>query len=794
MRRPSWRPSSASEPSEAASIAKLQLDRHIDNSPLAVIEFDDEFRITRWSDEAERMFGWPASEVLGKAIGEFKWVYEEDQGLVDTESRNLLTAATPRSLNMNRNYRKDGSVIWCEWYDSAVYDDEGNLISILSQVLDITERKRSEVALRESEAKYRNLFTNLIDGFALHEIVLDKKGRPVDYVFLEVNKAFEVLTGLKAKDILGRRATEVLPGIADDPADWIGRYGRVALTGEPHRFEQHSEQLGRWYAVSAYRPEPGRFVTVFDDITSRREAELALAESRARADQLAAMLDSSSQPFAISGFDGDLSLANRAYEELVGYTSEELRAANWARDLTPPEYSEFESRRMAQLRRTHKPVRYEKELVRKDGTRVPVELLVGLVRDESGAPQQYYAFVTDLTERKRAEDRVRESHEMIERERTRLRTIIDEIPIGITLLDGDGTVLEVNDANRRIWAERPATPGHRAAPREYQAFERDTGKPFEGRDDWPAFRALDSGEAASTTADIRRFDGKTASVRFTAVPIRTRPGEPAGVVSITEDITDEVERQRIEEALSSIRTAVSATLDIDEIIRELSMRATGVLGVEKKLIAMRKSDRWVVTEVQGMPVRKGHVFTDDELPIAAAAVSQGRPVSRTDRGQRDTKGGLTVMRAFGARSGARHPIARPRPAARHSRVRAVARDAAVLGPRGVLRNPAREHRHARPRQRARATNGSGRSPTRCRRRCSRHPATWPASRRPSFTGPRRPRRRSGLTSTTSSNSITARSASSSATCRARASTPRVSRRSCATASAPTRWRTTTRPR
>ncbi len=136
--------------------------------------------------------------------------------------------------------------------------------------------KLSEAALKESEAKYRSLFENMIDGFAYHKIVVDRKGKPVDYVFLEANNAFEKLTGLKRQDITGKRVTGVLPGIENDPADWIGTYGQVALEGKEIRFEQYAEPLGKWFSVSAYCPMREYFVTVFEDITERKRVEEAL--------------------------------------------------------------------------------------------------------------------------------------------------------------------------------------------------------------------------------------------------------------------------------------------------------------------------------------------------------------------------------------------------------------------------------------------------------------------------------------------------------------------------------------
>jgi signal transduction histidine kinase len=130
--------------------------------------------------------------------------------------------------------------------------------------------------LPTSEARLRLLFESAPSGSALHELVVDAAGRPVDYVFLDVNRAFEEQTGLARDAILGRRVTEVLPGIEQDPADWIGTYGRVALAGAPVRFEQYSAALHRWYDVMAYSPARGYFAVMFHDITTQVEARTSL--------------------------------------------------------------------------------------------------------------------------------------------------------------------------------------------------------------------------------------------------------------------------------------------------------------------------------------------------------------------------------------------------------------------------------------------------------------------------------------------------------------------------------------
>jgi PAS domain S-box-containing protein len=127
------------------------LDAHLRNSPLAVIEFDPDFRVIRWSDEATKVFGWEADEVLGRKIAELRWVYEADVPQVEKTTAAFLDGTGSRLVTSNRNYRKDGSIIWCEWYNSAIYDEQHRLASVLSLVLDVTARQRGEERERERE-------------------------------------------------------------------------------------------------------------------------------------------------------------------------------------------------------------------------------------------------------------------------------------------------------------------------------------------------------------------------------------------------------------------------------------------------------------------------------------------------------------------------------------------------------------------------------------------------------------------------------------------------------------------
>ncbi len=134
-----------------------RLTFHVENSPLAVIEWDHEFRISRWSQEAERIFGWQPEEVIGKKLSDWQFILPEDVEVVNDVVKRLSNSSETQVVSRNCNYAKDGSVVHCEWYNSALCDESGTLISVLSQVLDVTERKRVEAALQESEQLFRQM-------------------------------------------------------------------------------------------------------------------------------------------------------------------------------------------------------------------------------------------------------------------------------------------------------------------------------------------------------------------------------------------------------------------------------------------------------------------------------------------------------------------------------------------------------------------------------------------------------------------------------------------------------------
>lgn len=141
-------------------------------------------------------------------------------------------------------------------------------------------------AFRGNRAQFAALFSNMLDAFVYGKAIVDENGKPVDTIILEVNDAFEKITGIKKENAIGKKSSELVPGVQNDPAGWIAIYGHVAITGEPAHFENYLQALNKWYHVSSYSPKKGYFVSIFEDITERKKAEAALNEYKANLEKL----------------------------------------------------------------------------------------------------------------------------------------------------------------------------------------------------------------------------------------------------------------------------------------------------------------------------------------------------------------------------------------------------------------------------------------------------------------------------------------------------------------------------
>jgi PAS domain S-box-containing protein len=260
--------------------------------------------------------------------------------------------------------------------------------------------------LKQSEENYRQLFSSMQEAFALHEILLDENGIPVDYRFLEVNPAFEKILGLKASETIGKTIKELMPDI--EPF-WIETYGRVALTREPASFENYTDSLGRYFRVSAFCPQVGRFATFFMDITEQKMAEEALRSSEERFRVI-----SEDSPLGIYVADpkGDYVYINQAYQQISGLELPEAVGQGWLSAIYAEDRS-WVNEEWYKASRSQEMFQGVYRFQRKNQEVVWTSVKAGPIRNQQEVIG-YVGLVEDITERRSAELALRETRDYLE--------------------------------------------------------------------------------------------------------------------------------------------------------------------------------------------------------------------------------------------------------------------------------------------------------------------------------------------------------------------------------------------
>jgi PAS domain S-box-containing protein len=268
-------------------------------------------------------------------------------------------------------------------------------------------------AFRSDRLQLSNLFSKMLDGFAYHKIETDDQGKPTDYVFLEVNDAFEKVTGLKRENIIGKKATQAIPGIEKDPADWIGLYGHVALTGEPIQFENYAQPLDRWFRVSAYSPERTYFVALFEDITARKKAEEELLAVNER-------FEMAQRAAGVGVWDWDVKSGKISWSaemfRLFGLDPKENVAsfAEWEKVLHP-EDKEKAGFKIQQALKEKSFLDNNYRIVRPNGQIIWINALGKGEYGNQGEPIRMSGICVDIRARKLAEERLEEYQKNLEK-------------------------------------------------------------------------------------------------------------------------------------------------------------------------------------------------------------------------------------------------------------------------------------------------------------------------------------------------------------------------------------------
>jgi PAS domain S-box-containing protein len=429
--------------------------------------------------------------------------------------------------------------------------------------------------------KLSSLVENMLDGLAFSKILFDSEGRPVDFVFLEVNEAFEQLTGLKRELILGKPVTEVFPDIEKDPADWIGIYGKVALRGVPMKFENYSEALEKWFGVSAYSPEKGYFVASFEDITARKKA----AEEIAR---LASFPDLNPNPVVEVNFDGVVEYANPATELLFS----DFKKSG----LNHPFFSDWDYivKTLNELRNFGRQIEIKGHWYHQQFSIPPKTHCIRI-------------YAVNIDPMKQAEDALRESEQ-------RWATTLASIGDAVIATDVTGKITFMNGVAEKLTGWTLNEAAQKPIKKVFIIINEQTRRKVAD----PVKIVLEKGVVvglANHTILVRK-NGTETAIDDSGAPIKDKAGRIVGVVLVFRDIT---ERKKAEDTLRSseqlmrfhVENSPLAVVewDSDFVVTRWAGEAEKIFG-------------WSASEVVGIRIADCKIIYEPDIPIVQATMTK----------------------------------------------------------------------------------------------------------------------------------------------------------------------------
>jgi len=493
-----------------------------------------------WSDEIYR--------ILELKPQEFDASHEAFMAAVHPDDRTFVTQAYQDSLVKKTQYDieyrlllEGGTLKYINERFQTIYDDDGMPTCSMGTIQDITERNRADEALRDSEMRFRELFDNMSSGVAVYEAV--DGGR--DFVFKDFNKGGERIENIHRDETIGRRVTEVFPGVRD--FGLLDVFRRVWKTGVPEHFPVKfylDDRTWGWRENFVYKLPSGEVVAMYDDVTERKEAEGALREAYDIINK------SSSVAFTWKNQEGwPVEFVSENVERLFGYTAKEFikGEVNYAGCIHPEdlervakEVAEF-STKAETAEFTHEPYR----IIAKDGSQKIIDDWTYIVRDNDGRITHYKGVVEDITERKRAEERIRF-----------LSSSVEQSSEGMAIADMEGSLMHVNQA----WAEMHG----------YESPEELTGRhlsifhtPEQLKNEVEPFNkmVMENGYHKGEVGHIRK-DCTLFPTLMTTTLLKDESGKPIALSGIAKDITD---IKSAEEALRQSEYELSIRNRINEI-------------------------------------------------------------------------------------------------------------------------------------------------------------------------------------------------------------------------------------
>lgn len=557
--------------------SEKQLRLALDAARMGVYQWNVATGEVVWSDAYRQIFGIPPNSPASYD----SWLsalFPEDRELIDQQVQLALKTKTDVDIEY-RILWPDGSMRWISGRGRFSYDPDGVPLRMEGVVTDITERKQVAERLRMSDLRYRMMFENMLNGFALCQLLYDEHGKADDFVYLEVNETFTQLTGLQK--VVGKRVTEVIPGIKEQAPGLIETYARVAATGIPEKLEIHFTPLCTWLSISVYSTEPYHFIAIFENITERKEAENRIrqlnldlerkvAERTTDLEQALVALQVSENRYrtvvedqteVISRYrpqDNTFTFINEKYCRFFGKSKEELIGQAWC-PVAVDEDLPLIMDRISTLSLVNPVVTIENRVYDGTGTIRWMQFINHGIFDEMGQLIEIQSVGRDITERKHLEDQLWESKE-------KFRALVEATSECIWEMDTRGCFTYLSPKFEEITGYSAAdflgkTVLDLLPPdSEYRA-----GETMQGLFASPYF--------SIETAAVHR-SGRLYMVEVSGIPIIDATGAIRGIRGITRDIS---ERWRLTQSLRDSEERFRCLFEKHSAIMLLVNDSTGII-------------------------------------------------------------------------------------------------------------------------------------------------------------------------------------------------------------------------
>jgi len=490
-----------------------------------------------WSDEIFRIFEIDPAQ--------FGASYEAFLERIHPDDRDMVNAAFSEAVAQHIHYEiihrllmADGRIKHVQERGYSLYDEQGVALRSMGTVQDVSERiqiesalKLSEAHARESDARFRQMFENMSSGVVVYRAVDDGE----DFVFEDINQSVERIEGTRREDLIGKRVTEAFPGIRE--MGLLDTFKRVWRTGQSERYPLSfyaDNKIAGWRDNFAYRLASGELVVIYDDVTARKQAEVALEKSEER-------LAVATKAGVIGIWDWDVVNNHLVWDEamyrLYGLRSGDFAGAYeaWVSTIHPEDKAYTEGEIQAALRgeREYAP---EFRVIWPDGSIHYIKAASHTQFDGDKRPLRMIGINYDLTEQKQAEIKLNESNQL-------LNSIIDNIPNMIFLKSASDLRFELfNRAGEELLGHLRADLMGR---NDYDFFPKEEADFFIGKD---RATLAQTGIVDIPEEPIRTPHG-VRILHTKKLTIRDEHGQPKYLLGISEDIT---ERKQAEQKLAEL--------------------------------------------------------------------------------------------------------------------------------------------------------------------------------------------------------------------------------------------------